>query len=242
MPSSECIGEEHNLTPYSTEISDIWSLGVIFVNMVTGRNPWRRATTHDQHFHLFMSDPDKFITKMLPMSEPTRELIKRVFTFSPTSRISLEEFREAILAIDTFFPSSEVDSAVRDKRVLDTHASPKKPPVATRPNPETPQLPQGIAQDLNCMHGYPDEEYLFSSPDPDASYTPPSSIPSTPSTAYSPTSTLCGDDDVDVFAKECCNKLGEMALAAQIAGLPHPVKGTNHQMGGALRLLERLVL
>lgn len=238
---SECIGEEHRFAAYSLEGSDVWSLGVILVNMVVGRNPWRKAVTHDQHFHQFMSDPDDFIKRLLPMSGPASELIKRVFTFSPTTRISLEEFREAFLAIDTFFHSQEeADSAVRDKRVADSHASPNNPISAQRTSPATPQLPPGVTEDASCMHSYPDEEYIFSSPDPEAAYEAMSSALSTPSTVFSPTSTLCGEDDLDVFSTACESKLAAKAMADEIAACP--MKGTKYQRAGAIRLLQRLVL
>lgn len=213
--------------------------------MITGRNPWRRATTHDDHFHRFMSDPDEFLQTVLSLSEPACELIKGVFTFNPISRISLEEFREAVLAIDTFFLSTkETDSAkVCDKKVSDT---PSIFNIYFHPKeslPATPELPQGVAEDFTSMHAYPDEEYLFSSPDPGAAYISPSSSVSTPSTILSPTSTLC-DDDVDVFASECWNKLGNVEeKEAQLSPNPaYPTKHVDPSMSAALRLLERLVL
>lgn len=239
----ECIGEEHNFTPYSSEASDIWSLGVIYVNIVTGRNPWRKATTYDEHFHRYISDPDKFIENLLPMSQSASELLKRVLAFSPISRISLEEFKEAVLAIDTFFPSSkEADSAkMRDKRVYDARAHVTTLAIG-QPNPATPTLPQAVAEDPSSMYAYPDEGYIFASPDPDTFDIGQSSTPSTSSTVLSPTSTFC-DDDVDVSAIECTHKLSERILAERAHHMPnHTSKPTNDHMNAAMRLMERLIV
>ncbi|KAI0088818.1 kinase-like domain-containing protein, partial [Irpex rosettiformis] len=100
--SPECLGEEHNFGTFKNDGNDVWSLGIILTNMITGRNPWRLATTNDDNFYHFISDPDNFIRTSLPMSEEAGELIKRIFTFNPYKRISLAKLREAVLAIDTF--------------------------------------------------------------------------------------------------------------------------------------------
>ncbi|KIY49305.1 Pkinase-domain-containing protein, partial [Fistulina hepatica ATCC 64428] len=48
--SPECIGKDVRVGRYSNRQSDVWSLGVIFINMVTGRNPWGFAETKDECF------------------------------------------------------------------------------------------------------------------------------------------------------------------------------------------------
>ncbi|KAF8760163.1 tRNA pseudouridine synthase D [Rhizoctonia solani] len=49
----ECIGFP-KIRAYSTVHNDIWALGVILVNLTTGRNPWKRAELQDEGFGLFM--------------------------------------------------------------------------------------------------------------------------------------------------------------------------------------------
>lgn len=54
--SPECNFETES-PHYSSLHSDIWSLGVIFVNMVSGRSPWGPATPSDRNFRKYMNNP-----------------------------------------------------------------------------------------------------------------------------------------------------------------------------------------
>jgi len=102
----ECIGKDFSYTPYSARESDIWSLGVILANMISGRNPWRYARSDDPCFHAFFKDDD-FLLNVLPISEAANCLLKRIFVINPAARISLPNLRQAILEIDTFFLTEE---------------------------------------------------------------------------------------------------------------------------------------
>ena len=87
--------------PYNTYLSDVWSLGVIFMNMITGSQPWSKATPRDAHFRQFLMDPD-FLYHVHPLSKGAHAIIREMFHLDPTKRISLRALREAILSLDTF--------------------------------------------------------------------------------------------------------------------------------------------
>ncbi|KAG1866514.1 serine/threonine protein kinase, negative regulator of sexual conjugation and meiosis [Suillus subalutaceus] len=108
--SPECISREMKYPHYSPLHTDIWSLGVILVNMVSGRNPWRFATPSDEGFLGYLYNVD-FLREILPISRPFNEILKRIFRLQPFSRISLPELREEILKLDTFYMS---DAELRD--------------------------------------------------------------------------------------------------------------------------------
>ncbi|KAI9066650.1 kinase-like protein [Trametes sanguinea] len=104
--SPECIGRETGYKPFCARFSDIWALGVILVNMISGRHPWERATMDDYCFSRFVRDPD-FLLDVLPISEGACDILQSMFALNPLSRPTLPELRKAILELDTFFVSED---------------------------------------------------------------------------------------------------------------------------------------
>jgi serine/threonine protein kinase len=99
----ECLGDWNpSQTHYDTQRSDIWSLGVILVNLVCGRNPWRIASTSDESFTSFLADPN-FLRRILPISDECLYVLAQIFTIDPNARISLNKLRRAVLEVKSFF-------------------------------------------------------------------------------------------------------------------------------------------
>ncbi|GAA5874347.1 hypothetical protein JCM1840_001355 [Sporobolomyces johnsonii] len=105
--SPECQGGLfQRLGSYSTPHNDIWSLGVILVNLTCGRNPWKQACPSDETFCAYLGNPD-FLRSILPISEHTNRILKRIFALNPAVRISLGELRREISAVKTFVMTEE---------------------------------------------------------------------------------------------------------------------------------------
>ncbi|GAA5973537.1 hypothetical protein JCM11641_007105 [Rhodosporidiobolus odoratus] len=115
--SPECQGGLfQRLGSYSTPHNDIWSLGVILVNLTCGRNPWKQACPSDETFCAYLGNPD-FLRSILPISEPTNRILKRIFALNPLARISLPELRREIMAVKTFvMTEDELRTATRATR------------------------------------------------------------------------------------------------------------------------------
>lgn len=86
---------------YASAPNDVWSLGVILVNLTCGRNPWKRACFEDSTFRAFMRDRS-FLKTILPVSDELNGVLARIFEPDPSQRITLPELKDAILACGQF--------------------------------------------------------------------------------------------------------------------------------------------
>ncbi|KAJ6485170.1 serine/threonine protein kinase, negative regulator of sexual conjugation and meiosis [Mycena vitilis] len=103
--SPESINPKQN-GPWSCRHSDIWSLGVILTNMISGRNPWNLASLEDEFYVSYLSSND-FLLNTLPISKGANNILKRCFQLNPAARPSLSQIRDDVLKLDTFFLSDE---------------------------------------------------------------------------------------------------------------------------------------
>jgi len=81
---------------YAAAPNDVWSLGVILVNLTCGRNPWKKASPDDSTFRAFLKDP-KFLSSILPISTELNMILRRIFECDPHKRITLQELREVLI-------------------------------------------------------------------------------------------------------------------------------------------------
>lgn len=102
--SPEARGEDKLLrkNSHSPEKSDIWSLGVLILNILTGLTSWERATLDDPRFLNYLINPNA-LREVHPISLGAASIIKRLLAINPDARMTLPELREAIVKLDTFF-------------------------------------------------------------------------------------------------------------------------------------------
>lgn len=86
---------------YASIPNDIWSLGVILVNLTCGRNPWKRASIEDPTFCAYLKDP-YFLKSILPLSNEMIYVLSRIFECDPAKRIPLPELRRLVLDCPQF--------------------------------------------------------------------------------------------------------------------------------------------
>ncbi|KAI0045140.1 kinase-like protein [Auriscalpium vulgare] len=101
--SPECMGYEITFTAPTSKVSnDIWALGVIFVNLLSGHGPWIAATTEDKFFNAFLRDP-MYLHTMMPISLEVNSMLSRMFELNPFRRGSLADLRAEVLGMSTFY-------------------------------------------------------------------------------------------------------------------------------------------
>ncbi|KAG9321571.1 hypothetical protein KVV02_003207 [Mortierella alpina] len=86
---------------YDSAANDVWSLGVILINLVFGRNPWKQACLRDETFVAYAHNND-FLQTILPMSSELNEIIKSVFCIDARKRISLADLVHRVQACKSF--------------------------------------------------------------------------------------------------------------------------------------------
>ncbi|KAF9144058.1 hypothetical protein BGX30_013951 [Mortierella sp. GBA39] len=115
--SPECQGGfSESVKSYDSAANDVWSLGIILINLTFGRNPWKQACPRDETFSAYAQHND-FLQTILPMSTELNEIVKGAFCLNPKKRITLSELARRVQACRFFtapeFPSeASVVSAV----------------------------------------------------------------------------------------------------------------------------------
>ncbi|KAI8644316.1 kinase-like domain-containing protein [Parasitella parasitica] len=143
--SPECQGDlfqnSSDRVGYATGPNDIWALGVILINLATGRNPWTQASLKDETFRAYLADPD-FLLSILPISKELNRILKRIFCIDPMRRIRLPELIERIRNCKYFTRTAEVDrweQCIQKSRRSHHHR--KQEPVVDLLPPSPPATP-----------------------------------------------------------------------------------------------------
>ncbi|KAI0650905.1 Pkinase-domain-containing protein [Trametes meyenii] len=140
--SPECLGVFHKKTPYATAPSDVWALGTILCNMVTGRNPWHIASPKADHgFRYYLQRGASFLRDQLTISVAASELLARIFTVDPEARITIPELRAAVLAMDSFFPAEPSAPSVSRALAAVEGSTESAATTAVIVEPTTPTIP-----------------------------------------------------------------------------------------------------
>ncbi|KAL6718921.1 Serine/threonine protein kinase [Lecanora helva] len=99
--SPECQDTPSRSPFYASRPNDIWSLGIILVNLTCGRNPWKRASLEDSTFRAYRNNP-RFLSSILPLSPELDAILSRIFECDPRKRIGIPELRDLILRCPRF--------------------------------------------------------------------------------------------------------------------------------------------
>ncbi|KAF9432982.1 hypothetical protein BGZ76_010034 [Entomortierella beljakovae] len=88
--------------PYLPSKSDVWSLGIIFLNLKFGRNPWKMSrASADPTFAAYAQD-SKVLDGMFPELSPSAlYFVHRILSVDPNERADCFEAMELLRRIDT---------------------------------------------------------------------------------------------------------------------------------------------
>lgn len=115
----ECINADRNRRFFDAERNDIWALGIIFVNVLSGRLPWGVASEEDENYFRHMRHPHH-LRHTLPISPEANYILQRIFHPSLEFAPSLDDVREMLVRVRTFFmDDEEIRGNARLQRVVD---------------------------------------------------------------------------------------------------------------------------
>ncbi|KAG0337781.1 hypothetical protein BG000_004968 [Podila horticola] len=88
--------------PYLPSKSDVWSLGIIFLNLRFGRNPWKLSRADSDHTFASYVQNSYVLKEMFPdLSMSALHFLQRVLCVDPNDRADSYEALELLLRIDS---------------------------------------------------------------------------------------------------------------------------------------------
>ncbi|KAJ2914115.1 hypothetical protein MD484_g6286, partial [Candolleomyces efflorescens] len=151
---------------YSPMFNDIWSLGIILLNLATGRNPWKSATADDPTFQAYLRDPYGFLPTVLPISPELNDILVQMLEVDYRQRMRISEVRRSIMELTTFYSDGvvfegsmarcpweagmDIDSESSEENVRDV---PSPQPSVSSPVQEEPRLSSRWSKDSLVFEG-----------------------------------------------------------------------------------------
>ncbi|ODN75911.1 hypothetical protein L202_05896 [Cryptococcus amylolentus CBS 6039] len=115
--SYEC---RNNLGPtYFPAPADVWSLGIVLINMLFHRNPWKDPTPGDPNFDSFLNDPIAFIlTKFTGIGrEVASYLADHVLCIDVDERVDAREFARWVKGLPEMIGGRKAMQAMKMSRL-----------------------------------------------------------------------------------------------------------------------------
>ncbi|KAF5128439.1 Negative regulator of sexual conjugation and meiosis [Metarhizium anisopliae] len=114
--SPECLNPSSRKPYYMCAPNDVWSLGVILVNLTCGRNPWKQASCQDSTYRAYTRSQD-FLKTILPLTDDLNDILGRIFHPNPELRITLSELRCRVMACSQFTVPAAQTMSVQQQSV-----------------------------------------------------------------------------------------------------------------------------
>ena len=159
--SPECLDPVSERSYYMCAPNDVWSLGVILVNLTCGRNPWKQASLQDSTYRAYTRSRE-FLKTILPLTDDMNDILARIFDSNPETRIGLAELRNRILMCPQFTVPQ---------------AAPAQMPAHT-PAPVQPTMVEHLPEYAGDEDAILDDYDYESPPSPDSDYSDDGSLTS----------------------------------------------------------------
>lgn len=109
--------DKQELVPYDAAASDIWSLGILLLALMFGRNPWQEASSADSAYTEFKRNPAMLKEQLFPeLSFGTYQLLVSVLASDGADRPSIAQMKEQFLALDRIYDDEDDVSLYETKK------------------------------------------------------------------------------------------------------------------------------
>jgi len=78
-------------TGYCPSQVDVWSLGIILLNLISGSNPWHKAIITDPVYEAFTTQSTHILQKIFNMTDSLSALVSRILDPNPNTRITISQ-------------------------------------------------------------------------------------------------------------------------------------------------------
>ncbi|KAJ3010289.1 hypothetical protein HKX48_007472 [Thoreauomyces humboldtii] len=112
--------------PYDCGKADAWSLGIILVNLVSGKNPWYEADLSDPLYATYL-EGQSVLRETFGFSEEFEDVLKSILDPNPATRCSVADVWPKVKAVRRFFDSPETPAQAIPSKVVNV--------VVTRSHP-----------------------------------------------------------------------------------------------------------
>ncbi|KTA97083.1 Serine/threonine-protein kinase KSP1 [Nakaseomyces glabratus] len=128
--------------PYDCSKVDLWSIGIVFLNVVFYKNPFRIADQSDKSFCYFASNREALFDVFSTMTYDFFQVLRYSLTIDPTNR-DIQKIRAELknlsqYTLDDNYYNEELDREEEEEEVEDIFDKPQAPPSSAPVSLPTP--------------------------------------------------------------------------------------------------------
>ncbi|KAJ3200192.1 hypothetical protein HK099_002783, partial [Clydaea vesicula] len=114
----ECMNSSKLRKCYSTAANDVWSMGILLINLLFGKNPWHEASEKDPIYSSYIGHNPQVLKKQFNLSNEGESLFNKIFELDVNKRISLQQLKSLIINIPSFTQQKEETVVIKTPELL----------------------------------------------------------------------------------------------------------------------------
>lgn len=148
---------------YEPALADVWALGIVIMNTLFGRNPWKTPTETDPVFKDFVRDPESLFEHFPDMTQDTYDVIRHALNINPDQRC-LVKMKEAVLKVIDWSHATVTlgDADISSRASTNFVDYDNTGPTAGRVPLRTPSTAHGCKMNTSAIGSFPWSKALAS--------------------------------------------------------------------------------